>query len=72
MPPVMREVYSSTVDRVGYDAESGELLVQWRDGKTSAYEGVPQHVADEAQNSWSVGKFLHQTVKPAFRHRYVE
>ena len=41
MPPPMRSVFSSHVDRVGHDAQTGELFVQWDTGKTSVYTGVP-------------------------------
>lgn len=69
--PVMQSVYSSHVSRVGYDAEAKTLLVEWDTGKTSAYEGVPPDVADEAMNSWSVGSFLNSSVKGRYRHSYV-
>jgi hypothetical protein len=69
--PVMQSVYSSHVNKVGYDPQSKTLLVQWDTGKTSAYEGVPPDVADEAINAWSVGSFLNSAVKGRFRHSYV-
>jgi hypothetical protein len=72
MPPVMRSVYSSHVNRIGYDNETGELHVQWDSGKTSVYSGVPAQLADETMNSWSVGKSLSTSIKPTFPHRYLE
>lgn len=71
MPPPMRSVFSTHVDRIGHDAATGELHVQWDTGKTSVYVGVPPDVADEVMNSWSVGKALTERVKPRFQHRYV-
>ena len=70
MPPVMQSVFSSHVSRVGYDADTQELHVEWDSGKTSVYSGVPPDVADEARKSWSVGTFLTENVKYQFPHRY--
>lgn len=68
----MRGVHSSHVDRIGWDAETQELVVQWDSGKTSIYSGVPHGVADSVQNSWSVGKALTSDVKGKYPHRYRE
>ncbi len=70
MPPVMREVYSSHVNRVGYDHQAQELHVEWDTGKRSVYSAVPPHVADSTMNAWSVGKALIEQVKPVYEHRY--
>ena len=70
MPPVMKEVFSSNVSSVGYDAEKKELYVTWSGGKTSVYEDVPPDVGEQAQTSWSVGTFLRQNVRDQFKHRY--
>lgn len=69
--PVMGAVFSSHVDRVGYDMGTQQLYVQWDTGKTSVYSGVPPDVAHEAQNSWSIGTYLTRFVKPHFQHRYM-
>ena len=66
----MRSVYSSHVNQIGYDAETGELHVMWDTGKTSVYSGVPPEVADEVSNSWSVGKALTASIKGKYAHRY--
>lgn len=71
MPPVMREVHSSHVDKIGYSAETAELLVVWDSGKTSVYSGVPSALADEVLNSWSVGSALSARIKGQYEHRYV-
>jgi hypothetical protein len=69
--PVMQSVYSSHVNKVGYDADAKTLLVQWDTGKTSAYADVPPDVADEAMNAWSIGTFLNGSIKGRYRHSYV-
>jgi hypothetical protein len=70
MPPVMRSVFSSHVNRVGHDPETGDLHVEWDNGKTSIYSGVPPALADDVSNAWSVGKALHGQIKGKFPHRY--
>lgn len=67
----MREVFSSHVNRIGYDAETGDLLVEWDSGKTSAYAGVSPQVADDVATNWSVGSALTEQVKGRYAHRYV-
>jgi hypothetical protein len=67
----MQSVYSSHVNKVGYDAEARELVVEWDTGRVSAYSGVPPDVADEALNAWSVGSFLNNAIKRHYPHRYV-
>lgn len=69
--PVMQSVYSSHVNKVGYDPQQRELLVEWDTGRVSAYADVPPDVADEAVNAWSVGTFLNNEVKGRYRHSYV-
>lgn len=69
--PQMREVHSSHVAKVGYDAETAELFVTWDSGKTSVYVGVPPTLAAEVTNAWSVGKALSERVKGQYEHRYV-
>jgi hypothetical protein len=68
----MRSVYSSHVSKVGHDQETGELVVQWDNGKTSVYSGVPPDLADDVMNSWSVGSALTTRIKGAFPHRYLD
>lgn len=70
MPPVMQSVYSSHVDRIGFDPTTQELHVQWQGGKTSVYSGVSAAVAQDVQSSWSVGKAVQEQIKDKFPHRY--
>ena len=70
--PVMRGVFSGVVDKIGHDAETGELHVVWKGGKTSVYSGVPAATADAVSNAWSVGKAIHSEIKGKFPHRYLE
>jgi len=60
------------VESVGYDAETGELIVTWlKSGRKSAYSGVPEDVADELSRAPSVGRMLNDEIKPNYPHRYL-
>lgn len=67
----MREVYSSHVDSIGYDPEKHELIVRWAKGKVSAYEGVTPDHAEQIMNAPSIGQALNESIKGAFKHRYL-
>jgi hypothetical protein len=67
-----RDVHSSMVSEIGYDAENQELLVKWaRGGKVSAYQGVDEAKADELSKAPSVGQMIESEIKPYHSHRYV-
>lgn len=70
--PVMRDIFSSTVNRAGHDPKTNELHVEWKTGKTSVYSNVPPKKADEVLNAWSVGKSLYKKIKGAHDHRYLK
>lgn len=65
-----RSVYSTNVSEVGYDSDSGELLITWNSGKTSAYAGVSEDVADACARAASVGTYINNEIKPYYSHRY--
>jgi hypothetical protein len=63
-------VYSSNIHEVGYDSDTEELLITWKSGKTSAYQGVPEDKANQIANAPSVGVAVNEEIKPYFSHRY--
>lgn len=67
---MFQRVFSTTVEHVAHDAETGDLSVRWKDGKTSVYAGVPADLARQVANAPSVGKALHGMIKGKFEHRY--
>lgn len=69
--PVMRDVFSSHVNRIGHDPATGDLHVTWNTGKTSVYSGVPQELANAVMNDWSVGTALTTHIKAFFPHKYL-
>ena len=66
-----KSVYSSNVSEVGYDSDTSELLITWsKSGKVSAYEGVPEDVAEACSRAPSVGQYVNSEIKPFYSHRY--
>lgn len=66
----MRSVYSSHVASIGYDEAKRELIVEWQNGKTSVYSGVPAHVAEQTMAAPSIGAALRDQIKGAYNHSY--
>lgn len=64
-------VYSSNVAEVGYDPETSELLITWKNGRVSSYSGVSEDKALQLSKAASVGQMLNAEIKPLFPHRYV-
>ena len=78
MPPRMRSVFSSHVDSIGYDGETGELHVRYRGTykggagvKTAIYANVPPDVAARVMSAPSIGEALHAHVKGKYDHGYI-
>ncbi len=65
-----KSVFSSVATDIAYDDETAELLVTWKNGRVSAYQGVPEEVAVQCSNAPSVGQFLNSEVKNVYAHRY--
>ena len=66
-----RPVFSSNVQEIGWNEDTGEMTVLWNSGKRSAYAGVPEELALQASKAASVGSFLNDEIKGQFAHRYV-
>lgn len=66
-----QDVFSSVVSSVGYDEETQTLTVTWKNGRTSAYSGVPEDLAHSVANAPSVGQAINSQIKNSFSHRYV-
>ena len=59
----MTPVESSNLAAVGYEPESGALHVQFNNGATWVYAGVPPDVFDAMMDSPSKGSFFARTIK---------
>lgn len=59
---------SSNIASFGYDPQSAELTIEFRDGDTYRYSNVPVTVYEGLQRSPSVGKFFYRHVKDVYAY----
>jgi len=64
--PEMQPVSSSNIAAIGYDAESQMVYVQFLNGSTYAYKGVPEHEFDNLRTAPSVGSYLNRYYKNVY------
>lgn len=64
--PEMQPVSSSNIAAVGYDAESQTVYVQFLNGSTYAYKGVPEHEFENLRTAPSVGSYLNRNYKNVY------
>lgn len=71
--PWMKSVLSDMVAEVGWNEETEEVLVRFKkNGKTAAYKGFDEGVADTLSKAASVGGMFLSEIKPfADSWRYV-
>jgi hypothetical protein len=69
----MKPVFSEMVSEVGWDDETQELKVRFKkNGKTAAYKGFDEGMADRLSKAASVGGMFLSDIKPfAEDWRYV-
>lgn len=67
----LRRIFSSHIGGVGYDAHSQELWVEFQNGKTAVYQGVPPDVARMVTDAPSVGTALNQFIKGKYGFGYL-
>lgn len=68
----MQNVESSNVESVGYDPDTQEMHVRYRNGQLYKYEGVPEEVHQTVIGSDSIGTELHRSVKGTYPHTRLE
>ena len=64
--PEMQPVNSSNIAAVGYDSEDQIVYVQFFNGSTYAYKGVPEHEFDNLLTASSVGSYLNRNYKNVY------
>jgi len=64
--PEMHPVSSSNVAAIGYDAENSTVYVQFLNGTTYAYKGVPEHEFENLRTAPSVGSYLNRNYKNVY------
>ena len=68
-----RSTFSSSANRVGYDHDMQELLVEWaRTGRISVYfPDFPYQEFDKLSKTVSVGSMIKNDIAPKYQHRYL-
>lgn len=71
MLPEMQHVNSSNIAAVGYDAENQTVYVQFVNGTSYAYKGVPEHEFENLRTAPSVGSYLNRNYKNVYPYERV-
>lgn len=69
----MKSVFSEMIAEVGWDDETQELLVKFlKGGKTAAYKGASEGLAEDLSRAASVGSMFLNEIRPFYQDwRYV-
>ena len=67
--PEMHHVSSSNISAVGYDAANQEVYVQFLNGSTYAYKGVPEPEYENLKMAPSVGAYLNRNYKNIYPYQ---
>jgi hypothetical protein len=69
--PEMHPVSSSNIAAVGYDADYQTVHVQFLNGTTYAYKGVPEHEYENLRTAASVGTYLNRNYKNVYPYERI-
>lgn len=64
--PEMQPVSSSNIAAVGYDSDNQTVYVQFLNGSTYAYKGVPEHEFENLRTAPSVGSYINRNYKNVY------
>ncbi len=67
----MRPVSSSNIAAVGFDPENQNVHVEFLNGSTYAYMGVPEHEFQNLLSASSVGSYLNRHFKNVYPYQRV-
>lgn len=69
-----KQVNSSNIHSIGYDAETATLAVEFSSKRVYLYRNVPQELADSLNEAESVGKWFYNNIKnrPEYPHSLEE
>lgn len=62
----MQFVDSSNIERIGYDANSNTLRIEFKSNQTYDYANVPENVFNELKNASSVGSYHAKNIKNSY------
>lgn len=60
---------SSNIEGANFDPATGVMTVKFKNGGTYHYQGCKQDHYDGLCSAKSAGKYLHQTIKGAFKFK---
>jgi hypothetical protein len=60
---IIKEVVSSTISQIQYNEETSEMIIQFKNGGSYSYEGVPQNLFESFHSAESVGSFFHKNIR---------
>lgn len=69
MTPDMTPVESTSIRSVGYDQQTGTLVVEFVNGSTYAYAAVPRETHRELLDAESIGAYFNRVVRPRYAYR---
>jgi len=64
--PDMHPVISSNIAAIGYDEGDQTVYIQFLNGPTYAYKGVPAHEFENLRTAPSVGSYLNRNYKNVY------
>ena len=64
-----KSVYSTMASEIAYDDDEQSMIVTWKNGRRTAYVGVPEDVADAVANAPSVGSMINDEIKPNYDYK---
>lgn len=67
-----RQVQSSNVKSVGYDASTGTLEIEFHSGGTYLYYDVPEETYAKLMDSPSIGRAVKELIVGHFRHEPIQ
>lgn len=69
--PEMHPVSSSSVAAIGYDPDAQTVYIQFLNGSTYAYKGVPEHEYENLRTAPSIGSYLNRSYKNVYPYERV-
>ena len=69
--PEMHLVSSSSITAVGYDSDNQAVHVQFLNGTTYMYRGVPEHEFENLRTAASVGIYLNRNFKNVYPYERI-
>lgn len=62
----LKEVKSSNITRIGYDAEAGTLVVEFKSGTKYSFSGVTTKEHQDLVEAQSVGSHFHANIRSKY------